>query len=191
MNNAIESYNAIGLASTVESLVTQQFADPVADIIVGYEATQLSSQDNWKRQVQFALDCAAYDKESFINACVPGEIDVLEYRKLQGENVQTKTGKWKMSKVCSNSSYSSNKAVIAGALEQGIDLTDSDGKIKPKSALEKEIKESKAEKSPEEKVATAWATFTNLLGKCNDDTRNAYAEAMRVAAREMAVREAA
>lgn len=191
MNNAIESYNAIGLASTVESLVTQQFSDPVADIIVGYEATQLSSQDNWKRQVQFALDCAAYDKESFINACIPGEIDVLEYRKLQGENVQTKGGKWKMSKVCSNSSYSSNKAVIAGALEQGIDLTDSDGNIKPKSALEKEIKESKSEKSPEEKVATAWATFTNLLGKCNDDTRNAYAEAMRAAAREVATREAA
>jgi hypothetical protein len=191
MNNAIESYNAIGLASTVESLVTQQFADPVADIIVGYEATQLSSQDNWKRQVQFAIDCAAYDKESFVKACVPGEIDVLEYRKLQGENVQTKGGKWKMSKVCSNSSYSSNKAVIAGALEQGIGLTDSDGNIKPKSALEKEIKESKDEKSPEEKVATAWATFTNLLGKCNDDTRNAYAEAMRAAARELAAREAA
>ena len=191
MNNAIESYNAIGLASTVESLVTQQFDDPIADIIVGYEATQLAGHDNWKRQVQFAIDCAAYDKDSFLKACLPGEMDVLLYRKLQGENVQTKNGKWKMSKVCSNSSYSSNKAVIAGALEQGISLTDSDGNIKPKSALEKETKESKAEKSPEEKVATAWATFTNLLGKCNDETRHAYGEAMRAAARELATREAA
>lgn len=180
MNNAIESYENIpAIHNAAHSLVTQQFSDPIADVIVGYEATGLSASDNWNRQVQFAIDRGCYDKESFLKACLPGEIDVLEYRKLQGEDVQTKSGKWKMSKVCTNSSYSSNKAVIGNALDQGVSLTNDDGTVKAKSALEKEIKETKAEKAPEEKIATAWATFNNLYGKCNADTQEAYAKLMR------------
>jgi hypothetical protein len=183
--NAIESYNAIPAIANAHSILTQKFSDTVADIVVGYEATQLSGKDNWNRQAQFAVDRGCYDKASFIEACVPGEIEVLEFRKLMGEDVQTKAGKWKLSKVCTNSSYSSNKAVIGNALENGISLTDDDGNIKAKSALESEIKDSKDEKSPEDKVGTAFATFTNILNKCNQGTQDRYAAEMVELARRI------
>jgi hypothetical protein len=185
MNNAIEAYENIPAVANAHSILTQKFSDVIADVVVGYEATKLSGVDNWNRQVQFAVDSGCYDKDSFNAACLPGELEVLEYRHLQGENVKTKGGKWKMSKVCSNSSYSSNKAVIGGALDAGVYLTDDDGNVKPKSALEKEIKEAKDEKSPEEKVGTAWATFNNLFGKCNAETQEAYAKLMRELANEI------
>ena len=179
MNNAIESYEAIPAIHAAHSILTENFKNTVADIVVGYEAEKLSGTDNYKRMVQVALDSHCYDKASYLVALLPGELEVLEFRKLQGENVQTKTGKWKMSKVCTNSTYSSTKAVIAGALDLGISLTDDDGNIKGKSALESEIKEGKPEKTPEEKVSTAFSTFINLYDKCNDETRQAYAKLMR------------
>ena len=185
MNNAIESYNAIPVIANAHSILTEKFSNPVADIVVGYEAERMSGEDNYKRMVQVALDSGCYDQASYNEALLPGELEVLEYRKSQGENVQTKGGKWKMSKVCTNSTYSSTKAVVGKALEAGISLTDVDGTIKGKSALEKEIKESKPEKSADEKLATAYATFTNIYAECSDVVREEYAKLLRELANEV------
>jgi len=168
--------HTVGHAS---SILTETFTNAVADIVVGYEAEKLSGEDNYKRMVNIALDTGAYDKASYFDALLPGELEILEYRKAQGENVQTKTGKWKMSKVCSNSTYSSTKAVVGGALEAGVDLLDADGNIKGKSQLEKETKEAKPEKSADEKLATAYATFINIYGNCTENTQREYASLLK------------
>ena len=185
--NAIESYNAIPVMASTQSILTQQFKNEVADIIVGYELIHANSDDCWNRMIKFAEGTAAYDAESYARALTPGEVEVLEFRKLQGENVQTKSGKWKVSKVCTNSTYSSNKSVISKALEAGVSLRDENGDLRSKKALADATKEAGDEKTPEQKVTTAWATFTNLLAKCDDETRRAYASLMAEAAKDIAV----
>lgn len=186
--NAIESYNSIPAMASTHSILTQQFKNEVADIIVGYELTKVNTDDCWNRMITFAESSASYDAESYARALTPGEVEVLEFRKLQGESVQTKNGKWKVSKVCTNSTYSSNKSVISKALEAGVSLRDPEtGELRSKKALADATKEAGDGKTPEQKVTTAWATFTNLLAKCDDETRRGYAALMAEAAKDIAV----
>ena len=56
--------------------------------------------------------------------------------------------------------------MLINFLENGGSLTDEDGNVKGKTAIEKEKKEAKAEKTPEEKLAVLAQTVKALLDQC-------------------------
>lgn len=61
--------------------------------------------------------------------------------------------------------YRSNKSVLLAAAEYGIVLLDGDGKVKGKTAVEKEIKEAKGEKTPMEKFKVVMGTLATVADK--------------------------
>ena len=103
------------------------------------------------------------------------EEEILSMRHACGEDVLTKKGKYKYSKVSHNSSYRSNKSVIAGALGEGVDLTE-DGEPVPKSKLEKRVKEARSTTitppTAYERAMSYVAKIKNVAGELSYDERH-------------------
>ena len=119
---------------------------PDAMVIANFDVNQKHSNVCWTNMVKQAEQLtetrhSAEDKAAMYDARMKHlEEEILQIRAGAGENVITKTGAFKYSKVSHNSSYRSNKSVITGALREGVRLTDM-GEPVPKSRLEKRIKE--------------------------------------------------
>lgn len=76
-----------------------------------------------------------------------------------------KQGKIKTARYLSKT-YQHARSTLINFLENGGSLTDEDGNVKGKTAIEKEKKEAKAEKTPEEKLAALAQTVKALLAQC-------------------------
>ena len=78
-----------------------------------------------------------------------------------------KAGKIKTAQYLSKT-YKHARSTLINFLEQGGNLLDENGLPKGKSAIEKEKKEAKEEKTPEEKLAALAQTVKALLDQCAD-----------------------
>lgn len=76
-----------------------------------------------------------------------------------------KAGKIKTARYLSKT-YQHARSTLINYLENGGSLTDEEGNVKGKTAIEKEKKEAKAEKTPEEKLAALAQTVKALLDQC-------------------------
>lgn len=76
-----------------------------------------------------------------------------------------KQGKIKTARYLSKT-YQHARSTLINFLENGGSLTDEDGNVKGKTAIEKEKKEAKTEKTPEEKLSTLAQTVKALLDQC-------------------------
>lgn len=76
-----------------------------------------------------------------------------------------KQGKIKTARYLSKT-YQHARSTLINFLENGGSLTDEDGNVKGKTAIEKEKKEAKAEKTPEEKLEALAQTVRALLVQC-------------------------
>lgn len=76
-----------------------------------------------------------------------------------------KQGKIKTARYLSKT-YQHARSTLINFLEKGGSLTDEEGNVKGKTAIEKEKKEAKAEKTPEEKLAALAQTVKALLDQC-------------------------
>ena len=76
-----------------------------------------------------------------------------------------KQGKIKTARYLSKT-YQHARSTLINFLENGGSLTDEEGNVKGKTAIEKEKKEAKAEKTPEEKLAALAQTVKELLDQC-------------------------
>lgn len=81
-----------------------------------------------------------------------------------------KQGKIKTARYLSKT-YQHARSTLINFLENGGSLTDEEGNVKGKTAIEKEKKEAKAEKTPEEKLAALAQTVKALLAQCEDEGR--------------------
>ena len=103
------------------------------------------------------------------------EEEILDMRYACGEDVKTKTGKYKYSKVSHNSSYRSNKSVIAGALGEGVALME-EGEAVPKSKLEKRVKEARSTTitppTPYERAMSYVTKIKNVAGELSYDEKH-------------------
>lgn len=129
-------------------------------LIQSYELAGAIEKDNFGDMVRYAIDKGCNTKEEFYNSLRPEEEEILQKKWDGGDKtVKNKKGdKWFYSKVCKNSTYSSNKAVIGRALDEGLSLVDKDGKPLAKTSLERETKKSKnggqIKKTPAELLQT-------------------------------------
>lgn len=76
-----------------------------------------------------------------------------------------KQGKIKTARYLSKT-YQHARSTLINYLENGGSLTDEEGNVKGKTAIEKEKKEDKAKKTPEEKLAALAQTVKALLDQC-------------------------
>jgi len=76
-----------------------------------------------------------------------------------------KQGKIKTARYLSKT-YQHARSTLINYLENGGSLTDEEGNVKGKTAIEKEKKEAKDEKTPEEKLAALAQTVKALLDQC-------------------------
>lgn len=113
------------------------------------------------------------DSEQFLNELLPGEDSYMtdlfnNTPPIEGgeKEFKTKDGRWKYRKHLPNS-YTSSKSVLKNAIEKGIDVSN-----KSKSAIEKEMKEAKAEKESEktdaEKARIVAETFQKIYTKLDE-----------------------
>ena len=140
-----------------------------AHIIRAYEINKELEGSNFTNLLQITAKAIVTDRESFEKYLWDnGELKVLQIREFNGEDVKTKGGKYKKSKVCTNSTYSSNKSIIGQCYEYGVEFKENRGAWKGKTQLEKELKELKDDtnaKSGYDKVAGALATFQKVYAK--------------------------
>jgi hypothetical protein len=123
------------------NLIGENNLSGAAEIIRGYEISADLDSNNWSDQVKLALDSMTTTKDDWYEYCWQnGELAVLTMRLQAGDNVQTKSGKWKKSMVCTKSTYSANKSVIGNAIDAGVVLME-DGEVRGKTAVEKDIRE--------------------------------------------------
>lgn len=153
--------------------------DEVSKLIIGYEANAINAEDNFKKLMQVAISNNCRNGDEFAAVLLPGEVKVLEAREKYGQRVRTKDGKWLISKVCSTSTYSSNKSVICKALDAGVPLTTDLGTTAGKTAIEKALKNKSTPKTPDEKLVIAWKTFKKLYPQCDKDTQDLAKRAIR------------
>ena len=142
--------------------------DSVAMHIAAHDVSAAYGEDNWANLAKDCVRSCVLDKEQWELYLQPIEIEILKLREKGGETgLQTKGGKWKLSKVSHNSSYRSNKSVLGNALDAGLAIVDSEGKAVPKSQLEKllkgeEIAGVRVPKSAYERALSAATTIISL-----------------------------
>ncbi len=172
------------MSNNVLRLVSTTFQNPIADLIQSYEGNDANAEDNFKTLVGTAVRCGCTSRETLDDACWPGELEVLEFRASMGEDVcyyepdgvtidynKGKQG-YKVSKITTKSTYSSNKAVVGKALDAGVPLLDSEGNPVGKTALEKAVATTKPEKSIAEKLDIVLETLDKLYGQASSEEQD-------------------
>ena len=149
--------------------------DSVAMHIAAHDVSAAYGEDNWANLARDCIRSGAENKQEWEDYLAPIEIEILKLREKGGETgLQTKGGKWKLSKVSHNSSYRSNKSVLGNALDAGLVIVDGEGKAIPKSQLEKLLKGESAEsvrvpKSAYERALSAATTIITLWPQLSGD----------------------
>ena len=186
--------------------VQHSFQNRIAEAIRQYTATTYSDNSTFNSLVQAAVDNACSIGEEFYAVCFPGEKEVLDFLELNGErttyrrkdgSIDTTKGYegYKLSKVgMGKSTYSSAKAAIGSALDEGISLINKDGSYKGKTQLEKEMKEARKNrkenadggdgdseetvenKSEFDKAVIVVETLAKIVGKLSDSEQIAIAQ---------------
>lgn len=139
----------------------------VAGIIQSHEVSKELAGENFTQLQKIAYEKGHASNEQFRTYLFDnGELQVLKAKAEHGAKVQTKAGKWMVSKVCEDTStYSSNKAVIGAAVEAGISMVDETGAYRTKKQLADLTKGEKAEKSDFEKINGLLSTAAKIVGK--------------------------
>ena len=150
--------------------------DTYHTVIAAYDGAKVVGQGAYGKLVKVVqrwVDDAQDIKEAFRTA----EMAILNYRSVHGENVYDSKGKFIYSKVCSNSSYRSNKSVILAACQLGLPIMEDD-KAVPKSKLESAIKERRVAdaappKTDYEKALTTIETLRKIYAKLDNAAEQA------------------
>lgn len=134
----------MSMIQLVEQLKAQRIAEQ--------ETTAIASE--WWGTMALAV--------SATNEWVSDDSDKKELAKMLAANVEARfkdeTGDKSMP-----SAYRSAKSVVCSAKEYGVSLLNHDGSPKGKTEVEKEIKEAKADKSTDDKIAALASTIARLL----------------------------
>lgn len=118
--------------------------DSVGYLVQGHAMQGVLTSDNYNKFVKYAQSNGIRTSEQLANTMWPEEEEILAEKFAAGDtSVRTKGGKYKISKLFDTkkeySTYSSNKATVGGALDNGIPLHDKDGKPRTKDAVTKDI----------------------------------------------------
>lgn len=160
-------------AEVVEANTDGFSVENTADIVLEMNAIDSVKSGTFNKLVCVALhivsiNCGAENAA----AALCGHLDLAEESAIL-QTVQDperyakgdKQGKIKTARYLSKT-YQHARSMLINFLENGGSLTDEDGNVKGKTAIEKEKKEAKAEKTPEEKLAALAQTVKALLDQC-------------------------
>lgn len=160
-------------ATVVEANTDGFSVENTADIVLEMNAIDSVKSGTFNKLVCVALhivsiNCGAENAA----AALCGHLDLAEESAIL-QTVQDperyakgdKQGKIKTARYLSKT-YQHARSMLINFLENGGSLTDEDGNVKGKTAIEKEKKEAKAEKTPEEKLAALAQTVKALLDQC-------------------------
>ena len=160
------------MSESIFQISDAEYNNPLASVITDYAAAEQFENDKWADAMSIAVAEGCEDKGHWESVYLIAEEEQVSARERLGEVVKrTKAGKIVASKAFPKT-WNTDKAIIGKALDSGISLTDDDGKIKPKSALQEEYKEvPKEERSAMEKILTTINTYGALYDQLTDDEK--------------------
>ena len=171
--------------NNVFTIPTTDYSNPLADVITDYQCHEQYEIDKWSE----AVSLTRIDDETVMSAdqwkeyYLEAESENVVARELNGEVVKRtkKTGAI-VASAAFPKTWNTDKAIISKALDTGIDLFDEDGKPKPKSALQKEYKDTPkdSDKSAMEKILTTISTYGALYAQLDSDEQELARTAMAV-----------
>ena len=137
---------------------------PAAKIAAEWDIVDVYTGDKWNAQVRDAATGAFLVGDEYINYRQSIDEEILAIKYAAGEDVKTKAGKWKWSKVCTKSTYRSNCSLIKAAIDNGVALLQ-DGEVVPKNKLGKLIKQDSPEihKTAYDKCISALQTLAKNM----------------------------
>lgn len=116
--------------------------------IVQFAISEESSKQAYNSLALSLIQAGVKNKEESLAYLKEGEDRYMEEFCSDVPEAKKKGGGWKYRSYLPGA-YSSAKSVLSNALEAGVSLTDEEGKVKGKTALEKETKTLKGESAPE------------------------------------------
>ena len=142
----------------------------ILESIIQFEVSKESDAQAYNSLGQTVASHSIIDRYILNSFCRVGETDFMEKFHHNTDGARKKDGSWKF-RTYLPAAYSSAKSVLGSALDAGIPILDSEGKVKGKSALQKSIKTHKdtttEEKSNVDKAQIMLRSVIKIIKKCN------------------------